>query len=213
MSCKGFLHAAALLAGLALPAIAQFSQLSATDDGRVLYFTSHLVLKGRGSPTIAQTRLFHLSPDGIAMFAEAGTFGPPHGRMTLLVSKPSVTGDGKAVGFTVRGVGPGASVSGVLMPGGPENRNLGSGTLHLSRNGKWAVLEPDINPRSPEATLIEIGTGQRTTVPQLAMQAPLPLASDGSVMVLSGRNSMSLANPEVCGRVASSPRSPLTSQS
>ena len=75
-----------------------------------------------------------------------------------------------------------------------ENRDLGPGTLNLSRNGEWAVLAPD-NPLSPEVALIEVGTGQRTTVPQLAFGATSRLASDGSVMVLSERGSMSVAHP------------------
>jgi uncharacterized protein (TIGR03437 family) len=195
MSCKGVLHAAVLIAGLTLPAIAQFSHLSATDDGKNLFFTSHLVLKGRGSPSTAQGRLYRLGPDGPAMFAEAGTFGPQQGRTVNSIVAPAVTGDGKAVGFSVQGVCSGARLCGILMAGAAESRNLGSGTLHLSRNGKWALLAPDFNPLSPEATLIELATGQRFTVPPLAFSATSPLASDGSVMVLSDRNSMSVAYP------------------
>jgi uncharacterized protein (TIGR03437 family) len=183
------------MAGLALPAIAQFSHLSATDDGKNLFFTSHLVLKGSGSPTDAQSRLYRLGPDGPAMFAEAGTFSPQQGRLVNSIVAPAVTGDGKAVGFSVQGSCSGARLCGILLAGAAESRNLGSGTLHLSRNGKWALLAPEPNPNSPDATLIELASGQRTTVPPLVWGATSSLASDGSVMVLSNRNSMSVAYP------------------
>ncbi len=194
MSCKGALHAAALIAGLTAPAIAQFSHLSATDDGKYLYFTSQLVLKSSGTPTAAQSRLYRLGPDGIVMFAEAGAFGPP-GRFSNTVRAASVSGDGRVVGVTVQGPCSDAQPCGKLMVQGAERLDLGAGTLSMSRNGKWAVLAPAFNPLAPNATLIEIGAGQRTSVPQLAFQATSVLASDGSVMVLSGRNSMSLMYP------------------
>jgi hypothetical protein len=44
--------------------------------------------------------------------------------------------------------------------------DLGAGTLHLSRNGKWALLSRnDAGPNQWSATLIELATGQRTSVP------------------------------------------------
>ena len=193
MPCKGVLREAVLIAGLTLPAIAQFSHLSATDDGKYLYFTSHLVLKGRGFPTAAQSRLYRVGPDEITMFAEVGSFGA-QGRFVNTVRMAYVSGDGRSVGVTVQGPCSDSQVCGKLMVREAENRDLGPGTLNLSRNGEWAVLAPD-NPLSPEVTLIEVGTGQRTTVPQLAFGATSRLASDGSVMVLSERGSMSVAHP------------------
>jgi hypothetical protein len=193
MSCEGVLRQAVLIAGLTLPGIAQFSHLSATDDGKYLYFTSHLVLKNRGLPTAAQSRLYRLGPGEILMFAEVGSFGAP-GRFVNSVRMAYVSGDGRSVGVTVQGPCTDVQVCGKLMAREAESRDLGSGALYLSRNGEWAVLAPD-DPLSPEVTLIEVDTGQRTTVPQLALRATSPLASDGSVMVLSGRGSISVSEP------------------
>jgi uncharacterized protein (TIGR03437 family) len=192
MSCKGVLREAVLVAALTLPAIAQFSHLSATDDGKQLYFTSHLVLKGRELPTAEQSRLYRLGPDEIVMFAEVGSFGAP-GRFVNTVRMAYVSGDGRSVGVTVQGPCTDSQVCSRLMTG-EAVRDLGSGMLYLSRNGEWAVLAPE-DPLSPEVTLIELGTGRRTTVPQLAFNVTSPLASDGSLMVLSGRGSMSVSEP------------------
>jgi uncharacterized protein (TIGR03437 family) len=185
-----------LLAALAcsLPLGAQFSHLAATDDGERLYFTSQLILKSGGSPTIAQTRLYRLGPDGIAMIAEPGTFGK-QGLASSGVTAPWVSGDGSVVGFTLQGVCSGGLYCGEVIMPGAKNLDLGPGKLSLSRNGKWAlVAAPPGPPSLRSATLIELATGKRTNVP-IPVDAHGVLASDGSIMVFSTPGAMSVMNP------------------
>jgi uncharacterized protein (TIGR03437 family) len=190
MSHKVVCQAAMLIAGLALPLGAQFSHLTATDDGKYLYFTSSLTLKNNGKLVPPQDRLYRLGPEGTAMIAEAETFGPQWRHFSPRVSAPSVSGDGEVVGLTLHGVCDGGAGScGELMFRGGKNLDLGAGSVHVSRSGKWALLTVDNGgPFATSATLMEIGTGERTGIPVPAnafmgfYPTPFVLASDGSFM-------------------------------
>jgi len=189
-----------LIAGLALPLSAQFSHLTATDDGKYLYFTSKLTLKNSGKLLPEQDRLYRFGPEGAAMIAEAETFGPQWRHLMLRVSAPWVSGDGEVVGLTLHGVCDGGAGScGELMFRGGKNLDLGTGSVHVSRNGKWALLTADNgSPIARSATLVEIGTGERTTVPAppCCGSSAFALASDGSFLAsLSPGGGLSLATP------------------
>ncbi len=177
------------IAAIAGPAWAQFADLATTDDGRDLYFATTLTLGEPAITTRAELRIYRIGPDGLAVFAARGSLAPAQsfgsGDGAAL---PQVSGDGKTVGFTLRGV---------CLEGDPCIRavtaaqvrgvgTLGEGTLELSRNGRWALLRAQPSPFSEgTAALIDLTTGARTQLPAPASDS-FALASDGSVLVREG---------------------------
>jgi uncharacterized protein (TIGR03437 family) len=133
------------------------------------------------------------------MIAEAETFRPQWRHLLpLRVRAPWVSGDGGVVGLTLYGVCEGGGSCGELMFRGGKNLDVGAGSVHVSRNGKWALLAQDDDPRSRSATLIELGTGERTSVPAPLWRglSTFVLASDGSFLAPSSPSGgMGLAYP------------------
>jgi uncharacterized protein (TIGR03437 family) len=188
-----------LLFAAAIPALAQFSQLAATDDGKQLYFISQLLLKGAAESGV-ETRLYRYGSDGVTLFAERGSLAPQNASSSSDgVSNPQVSGDGSAIGFTLNDICP--SSSGCTQPvsaegelRGKTTQDLGPGALQLSRNGRWALLTVT-NYATPGAaaaitlssTLIDLSTGQRTTVPSPGLNVTSEpgyraVASDGTLL-------------------------------
>ena len=81
---------------------------------------------------------------------------------------------------------------------GRYGRALGSGTAGiLSQNGPWALLVPPAgSEQAPDATLFNLETGERASVPPAPFFIARPLASDGSVLTAA--------------RIAGQPGSPFT---
>jgi uncharacterized protein (TIGR03437 family) len=194
---------ALLLATLPLttvaPALAQISQITATEDGQQVYFTSRLVLKGAAS-SIGEYRLYRWTGSGVSLFAERGPLAAAGGSSSDGVSNPVVSADGSIVGFTFNDVCP--SGSNCIQPvnqavvRGRLNESLGIGNLQLSRDGRWALVTvsdfdstvfPPVTTYS--STLRDLNTGELAEVP------PPPsgtsdardrfIASGGSVVVKS----------------------------
>src|SRR5215831_18951263 len=95
-----------LLLLLAAPMVAQFTELAATDDGKQLFFTSQMLLKGREQTGwVPETRLYRFGADGVTVYAERGPlasesgFGSGDG-----ISGARLSGDGGVVGFTYYGI-------------------------------------------------------------------------------------------------------------
>src|SRR6266516_8083892 len=90
-----------------------FSQLTATDDGKEVYFTSRLVLRGSADKAAnPQDRLYRASPSGISMFAEwASLGGVPLPNSAAYLDDPQVSGDGSVVAFTAANACPPATLS------------------------------------------------------------------------------------------------------
>jgi uncharacterized protein (TIGR03437 family) len=197
-----------LMLATAGPAAAQvagaapFTQLAATDDGENVFFTSQLVLKSKiGQAAAPEGRLYRLGPDGVSLLAERGSLAAYSWLDgTVGVTNPQVSGDGSTVGFTFRYVctaaNTGAAGYGFCAPGtgkpsdeegvlsGMPNVDLGPGWLQLSRNGRWALLTPPVDFTPQTATLIDLTTGQRTSVPVGPVENSYPtLASDGTILV------------------------------
>ncbi len=182
-----------LVAALAAPGWAQFSQLSTTDNGTEVYFISPLVLKG--GPAGAETRLYRLGPDGLVLFAERGQPALPVIGNSGGISGPRVSGDGTVIGYTVQnvctGLEPCVSPQDKAVVRGRQTLELGAGTLDLSRNGRWALVTPPVEfdpqtgtVRESSATLIDLDTGDRSTVPRPVQGMVSPaVASDGTVVV------------------------------
>ena len=174
------------------PLTAQFSQLTMTDDGKQIYFTSSLLLKSSpGQGGISQGRLYRLAADGVSVAAERGNMAPPSAFMTEIgLEYPQVSGDCSVVAFTFVNVCPGSTQSGECLPvdvegavRGKQSLDLGRGTVQLSRNGRWALLTTPCCS-SQTSTLIDLSTGERTPVPSPAFGSVLTsVASDGTVLV------------------------------
>jgi uncharacterized protein (TIGR03437 family) len=168
-----------LLIFLFWPLYAQFSQFSATDDGRRVYFTSTLQLAD-DSPGFGESRIFVLDENGVALFAASGR---PSLQTSSGASAPQVSSDGKTVGLTRDGigelVGAGATV-------------LGPGVLAMSRNARWAALTvtsqapPPTNALNIQSTVINLATGERTgfSFPQGTSGISM-IASNGTAVVPS----------------------------
>ncbi len=174
--------------------LAQFSELASSDNGRHLYFSSTLRFKGQ-IPERGEYRIYRVTETGgIELFAERGDLaykfggGSGDGART-----PQVSGDGQTVGLTLEGICDSADgcMSNSQWRAEIRGRNtavLGQGALYLSRTPKWALLvTPATGFRDPgakpEATLINLDTGERASVPAPPMFMAQPLASDGTVVV------------------------------
>lgn len=180
----------------AVPAFAQFSELAVTDDGTQLYFSSALKLIGGASNgRFPEARIYRWTSGGVQLVAERGTLAPTSsfGSGDGAVS-PQVTGDGLLFGFTLQNIcaipeTPTAPCTSTITRAelrGWAETSLGEGTLQLSRNGQWALVISPSSPRgTPSSTLVNLETGQRTSVPPSPIQARA-IASDGSVLVQTG---------------------------
>ncbi len=175
--------------------IAQFAELATTNDGGDLYFTSTLRWKGQ-APERAESRIYHATGTGAPqLYAERGDlaykFGGGSGDGARI---PQVSGDGQTVALTLEGIcdSPGGCNSNTRWRAEIRGRNatiLGDGAVYLSGNGRWALLTPHPgiggpNPApSPAATLFNLETGERVSVPAPPSQVLRPVASNGSVIV------------------------------
>src|SRR5437588_12985086 len=85
------------------PLTAQFSQLTMTDDGAQVYFTSPLLLKSTpGQGGIGEGRLYRLTKDGASLVAERGKLAAP----SVFTAEtglefPQVSSDGSLVASTL----------------------------------------------------------------------------------------------------------------
>jgi uncharacterized protein (TIGR03437 family) len=180
-------------AQIAGPTAAAYTQLTATDDGQQIYFTSPLVLKSNStSVTRPEGRLYRLGPDGVALVAERGSRAAfPIGGQGIF--RPQVSADGTTLAYTLLDVCATARANPAIqctpfgrqaIVQGKEQLELGEGTVELSRNGRWALLSPVANFTRQTATLVDFSTGRRTAVPAGPALGECPtLASDGTILV------------------------------
>jgi uncharacterized protein (TIGR03437 family) len=196
-----------LLLALSCPVFAQFAQLTATDDGTRVYFTSTLLLKGVTSTTTwPEARLYQIGPAGLTLFAQRGALAPQNTNVSGEgASNPEVSGDGALIGFTFSNICPAGPTCTTPVPSEAELRgtktlDLGPGSLQLSRNGKWALvtsaqtIDPQTHQMLPQtSTLINLATGERDALPGPPAGATRTLASDGAVLVLEPAGSSGAA--------------------
>jgi len=189
-----------------LPLCAQFSQLAATDDGRQLYFTSQMLFKGGGTAVTQswpESRLFRFGGDGLSLFLERGPLASTFSISSSSgVTNPTVTADGSLVGYTLNDVcipaGPNCKEAGnVTQIRGTRSIDPGSGTIQLSRNGKWALLTSV--DEIVRTTLLDLSTNQQTVVNEgpwytLVASRYSILASDGTVLIFSAANNQVTAS-------------------
>jgi uncharacterized protein (TIGR03437 family) len=181
-----------LILVLAIPGWAQFTQLATTDDAQQLYFASQLRIEP-AAPAAPEYRIFHDGPLGTYLFAERGSLTPSISFSTNSdgMLTPQVTGDGSLIGLTAHNICSSqtpctqpSSVEGLLR--GSMSADLGPGTLQLSRNGRWAVLTPQVAPPTTvsQATLFDLQMNQSVPIPPPPFGISSAVASTGAVLVM-----------------------------
>ena len=171
---------------LVLPVSAQFADLVTTDNGEQVYFTTQFRLRTTPSSNRSGPSAFRITGGLLEPFTGAGEG----------VSSLQVTGDGQSVALLVTNrCQPGVQCQSVQAAEvrGVNAQVLGSGTVWMSRNGRWAIVNPpplrfptsrgEPPVPSTEADLIDLVTGARITIPLPATRGGSPLASDGTVFV------------------------------
>jgi len=203
-----------LLLLVAFPVSAQFADLAASDDGKILYFATPLLFQGEKSDLgWPEYRLYRFGPEGVTLFAERGplasnsTFSNNTG-----VTNVSTTSDGSQVGFTFNEVCLNGNATCVSPTDeaqllGKQSLDIGQGTLQLSRNGRYALLtttdDDQLNPPNSivTITLIDLTNGRRTVVSKVSQSYPSLnllvqsgnlIASDGTALTFQASGASKL---------------------
>ena len=186
------------LAGVC-PLLGQFSNLATTDDGRVLYFSSPLRL--RGTEQFPHDKIFQRTGEEFHLVAQLErilSFEFVTNFFRLI--DPDVSGDGRVVSYVgqrncfggSRCVFVGRFLSTVKLPEVDEPLIL-LGRVQLSRNGRYAV---QFRSGLPESNRIDLVTGDRIEIPQrFWITARQAITSDGSIAV-QGQTGLSLWTPD-----------------
>lgn len=196
-------QASMVLLVLAVPVRAQFAGLAATDDGKQLLFTSQMLLKGaKASTPWPENRLYQFGSGRVELVVERGSLAPHSSHASDDgVAHPSISGDGRVIGFTFNGVCRTPmdclEVVNRVEVRGLETLNLGPGFVQIGRDGLWALVtnqvydysQPQSRGISTTSNLLELSTGQRTTPPGPALSLDghlslFTLASDGAVLTV-----------------------------
>lgn len=181
-----------------------FPEVTATEDGKWVYFTSLMVLKGEERGLFQETRLYRYGPGGVTLFAERGDRAPRNEFTSNDgVVLPRVNRDGSVVTYTLQEVCPGrhrncaatiAAAAEIRTGPAGETIDLGQGYAQVSRNGRWAlVTDSDFTFDSNgdlifTSTLVDLQSGAKVSTPPPPVcrsSCWLPcesLASDGSVL-------------------------------
>jgi uncharacterized protein (TIGR03437 family) len=177
-------------------ALAEFTEIAASDDGGQIYVTTTFVIDGvvNTTPLPPPERVFQVGTGQATLLVQPDTTTMPLAQ----ASTPQVSGDGSVVGYTMN------LICAAAMPCGAQNvesflksptaKDLGPGALQLSRNGQWALMvvpndlaggpPGSVNPPG-YATLMNLQTGQTASVP-LPPDGSRAIASDGSVLTPTG---------------------------
>jgi len=165
-----------------------FHHLATTDDGKQLYFSSPLRM--RGAQQYGHDKIFRLMDGRYELFAMEQLLPPatPQSNFYLL-SEPDVSGDGTVASYvawrTCLGVSSCVFVelnqSNILGPV-PNAPITFTGRTRLSRSGRYAVQFGATGFRDRGVTLIDLPTGERTGVPGSVVGRQI-VTSDGTVIV------------------------------
>ncbi len=148
-----------------------FHHLATTDDGKQLYFSSPLRM--RGAQQYGHDKIFRLVDDGFELFAME-QLQPPATPLSnfYLLSEPDVSGDGAVVSYVAWRTCLG--VSSCLFAELNQSNILGAvpnapttftGRTRLSRSGRYAVQFGATGFRDKGVTLTDLSTGERAGVP------------------------------------------------
>ncbi len=188
--------ALALVFCLTLPAAAQFTGLSATEDGSSLYFSSNLRL--RGTTQLFTDKVFRLDAAGPGLFAMQDP-GEPIGWTTLNFGEleaPQVSSDGSVVAYTgTRGCYGGSGCLDVQTAQGAVADRSGNvllseiGYVNISPSGRFALFfaRNTFAHIATPAELVDRNTGVHTMVPYgIGSAARRRVADDGTVALFTG---------------------------
>jgi uncharacterized protein (TIGR03437 family) len=202
-SCRCLGHGSLLLLLAAFPVPAQFADLAASDDGKILYFTSQMLFHGEQSDLgWPEYRLYRFDAGGVTLFAERGPLASESSFSSSTgVTNVSTTGDGSLVGFTfnlvcVKGGSSCVAPTDEAELLGKQTLDAGEGALQVSRNGRFALLttteNDEANPGNSivTITLIDLTSGRRTVISKVSqrftasnfVEAGNLIASDGTVL-------------------------------
>ena len=166
-----------------LCALAQFTEIAASDDGSQIYVTTTFVIDGVvNSGPLQAERIFQVSTGHASLFAQLDATTLPFAE----AGGPQVSGDGTAVGYTVNNFCTAApcgnqNVESFLAP----SKDIGPGALQLSRNGQWALMVvPNNTAGGPPGTVTPPGGATLLNL-QTSATASVPLPPDGSRAVAS----------------------------
>ncbi len=163
-----------ILIPLSFPLCGQFAELASTDDGKQVYFTTALQFSG-APVSRGEVRIYRIAENGLELFEDVPDASG------FLARSPQVSADGRTVGFTLNAQAELRGLRAAVL--GPAAR------LSMSRNAQWATLTGIAGPppanAPPPSILINLGTGERTRLPQ-PVAAPFPIASDGTVVLQGG---------------------------
>lgn len=173
---------------------ATFSNLVTTRDGKTLYFSSPLSL--RGDNEYRYQKIFRIDPAGVhlaAQYDRVETFGGPNFTTFYLAIEPDVSADGSVFSFVGRRLCQGGSACvfvelylSHILGRGPEVQY--TGRTRLSRDGRFALRYGATGialPSDPVPALVDLETGTRTPVPGRIPEGR-QVASGGTVLTLVG---------------------------
>jgi uncharacterized protein (TIGR03437 family) len=184
-----------LLGVFSCPGFAQFSGLSATGDGRTVYFSSSLRL--RGATGNFDAKLFRISGEGLTLFweQERGRSLGWYNEYFYDLTAAQVSTDGSIIAFTgVRGCGGGSGCLAVQTRQGTLADSSGKvllsafGSVNISPNAQYALFfgRNTFGSPGPASELISVASGAGTAVPHsIDANARRRVANDGTVALFA----------------------------
>jgi uncharacterized protein (TIGR03437 family) len=198
----------------ALPLVAQFENISTTDDGSQIYFSTSL--RPRGSDHVSWPKVYRLDGNGIHLVSQASSFPGGNGEPFWMVKSASVSGDGKVVAInSYRECKSGNICRPVLTESTEVRTPTGTwsdrGPAEVSRSGRYVTVNratgfPVPPPGAPIGNSgqglyrIDLRTGTETFLGFAPAQSGRRLGDDGTVLmagwtlVTTAGESVSLGN-------------------
>lgn len=190
-----------LLAALLLPlaALGQFRELTTTDDGAQLYFTSRV--RQKGSQQYSHDKIFRYNVDHFELFAQEDYKGPDYeaGRLSNFyrLNTAMASADGTAVSFLAErdcrggsGCLPYELYQTHLRRAGSSTEQLVNGRVRISRNGRYLLQIYTIGPTS-QTWLIDQQTNTLFRISG-ASRARQAITLDGVVVGSDSDNAITL---------------------
>lgn len=150
---------------------AQYLDLSTTADGSIVYFSTTLARAGTDDPT--QGRIYSIGADGLKVVEERrreDPTGQPAVTNYYWLSAPEVSQDGRLLAITGhRDCTSGRNCVGVTTTQTTIRGLALTGSdlrapVHFSPNSRYALVEREQNLSAQPAALIDLTTGERTTL-------------------------------------------------